>query len=184
MGWTLTSVCGPVSHVASFGKQGFQAHAIDLARWGARQVIEYDEILGYLVGRQPLSDFIEDFGDGGLLRLCPELDEGKHALTEYGIGLADDGRLLDRRMGRDQRLFHLDRRNIGATANDDVFLARDEPDVVAFAASHQVAGMIPAVLENLRRRRRIAPVEREDVGSTDQEFTDLAMRDVGALTVH
>jgi len=82
-------------------------------------------------------------------------------------------------MRRQQRRLHLDRRNVGAGADDDVFLARYEPKVVAIAAPYQIAGVVPAGLQALLGCGRIAPVAGENIGAANQELADLATRNVG-----
>src|SRR5258708_32056505 len=64
-------------------------------------------------------------------------------------------------MGGDQRLLHFGRRDVGAAANDDVFLAGHEPELISLPAPHQIAGMIPAGLQAFRCRFRFVPVAIE-----------------------
>src|SRR5712692_12053564 len=89
----------------------------------------------------------------------------------------------DRRMGRDQRLLHFDRGNVGAAADDDILFTRYEPDIVSFAAPHQIAGMTPAGLKRLLGCLGILPVAGEHVAATEQELSGLAMGDVHPVVV-
>ncbi len=86
-------------------------------------------------------------------------------------------------MGGYQRLLHFDRRDVGAAANDDVFLAGYEPELISLATPHQIAGMIPTGPEAFLCCSRVAPITVEDICPADQEFTGLAVGDVTAIFV-
>jgi hypothetical protein len=66
------------------------------------------------------------------------------------------------------------RRDIGPATDNDVFLARHESELIAFAASHEVTGVIPAVPEAISSCRRVVPVTDENILSPDQKFADLS----------
>src|ERR1700746_3736340 len=87
-------------------------------------------------------------------------------------------------MAGKKSFLHLGRRNIGPTTDDVVLLARHEPELIAFPASHEVTGVIPAVLEALSGRHRIVPVTDENVLSADPEFADLSMCNIGPSFTH
>jgi len=50
-----------------------------------------------------------------------------HVLSMYRVAHADNARLRYVRMLKES-FFHLERRNVGAIVNNDVFLAADEPE--------------------------------------------------------
>src|SRR4029077_19176225 len=106
------------------------------------------------IGSKPRRDFAENFGNDCVRRPVCELYETEHTLTQRVIRYAYHCGLLDRGMGGDQGLLHFGRRDVGAAANDDVFLARYEPEIVSLAAPHQIAGMIPAALHAFLCRLR------------------------------
>jgi hypothetical protein len=140
----------------------------------AGQLVEYAKTLGDLVACKPRCDVAEDFGNNCVVHPGREFDKAEYALTEHGIRYAHHCRFFDRGMTGDQRLFHFDRRDVGAVANDDVLLARYEPEFIALAAPHQIASMVPASLQACRCRLRIVPVPVEEVCAADQQFADFA----------
>src|SRR5580692_6881342 len=117
-------------NLVGFERHGLQPVAIDLAQGVAGHFVEYPEALGDFIGCKPRRDVAEDFGNDRVLCPVGEHDEAEHALTEHGIRYAYHGGFPDRRMRGDQRLLHFDRRDVGAAANDDVFLAGYEPELV------------------------------------------------------
>ena len=63
------------------------------------------------------------------------------------------------------------------------FLRETNQSSSSFAAPHQVTGVVPAALRLSYCRFRIIPVAVENIFATDQEFSDLAIRDVRAMVI-
>ena len=88
----------------------------------------------------PLGDVLADLGDElvGALEVALERDEGADRLAGVLVGLADDGRLGDLRVGDDRRL-DLGRREAVAGDVDHVVDAPDDPEVAVLVPARGVA---------------------------------------------
>src|SRR5450432_4019237 len=76
--------------------------------------------------------------------LALEHDEGGGHLAPLRVGGRDHGAFHDGRVSGNRAL-HFDGRDILAAADDDVFLAVDDLDVVFLVPNAHVAGVKPAV---------------------------------------
>ena len=105
-----------------------------------------------------------------------ELDDGGSDLAEALVRQADDRHVLDRLVVM-EKVLHLHRIDVLATADDDVLLAVDQVDEAFFILARHVAGEQPAVFEHSGGGFRIAVVALHDPGSLDGQLADLARGD-------
>jgi hypothetical protein len=66
-----------------------------------------------------------------------------HALAEHGIRHAEDGGITHCGVVLEHAL-DFKRADVRTAANDQVLLARDEPNIISLALPHQIAGRKPA----------------------------------------
>src|SRR5205823_1193222 len=116
------------------------------------------------------------------VRPLGEHDERLDGLAAHGIGDADHGGLLDRRV-TEQHLLYLAREDLEARDVDHVLHAVDDEEIAVGVAVADVAGMKPAVADRLRGGRGVAEIALHDVGPFDHDLAALAAGDLPALEV-
>src|SRR5260370_33128252 len=102
-------------------------------------------------------------------------DESFAGLAAIEHGHADDDALGDRRMLVD-RLLDIAREDLVAAGDDDVLDAVDEKEITVGIEIADIAGMQPAIDENLRRLLVLAPVAGHDLRTANADLAALAGR--------
>ena len=146
-----------------------QRSTVDFAgqpQWKCR---EEPDAFGNLVIGQSLTDKILQF-EGRHVRSFSERDVGADRLANQWIGNPDDANLQNGRM-LVERLLYLLRRNVAATANNDLFETGDEPSVAVGVLTDDVAGVKPPVANCGRSGFSIAPILFEVRRAPNHQFT-------------
>ena len=104
-----------------------------------------------------------------------QLDDSRRNFAETRVGKADDRDVFNIVMTA-HKVFNLNRINVFAAADDDVFLAVDEVNEAVFVFARHIAGVKPTVREGRGGRFRVAVIFRHDAGAADGQFADFALR--------
>src|SRR5437660_3492332 len=128
----------------------------DLSRAALGQGVQELDSLGHLEVCEPRATGVDDshFVDGHA-RL--EHNERRGHLAPGRIGYGDD-RALEHVGVAIHGRFDFDRRNVLAARNDDVLLSIDDEDVAVRIDRPDVAGVKPAVHDDVRRLFRLVPI--------------------------
>ena len=109
----------------------------------------------------------------------PSDNIGDRYLIPFGIRPANDAAF--NHIGVLQKhAFDLGRIDVFAAGNDQVLLAVVHPKITVGIAAADVAGAIPAVVQRLPGRCFIAPIFRENVGTTHDDLARCVRRQLDA----
>src|SRR5262245_26516504 len=121
----------------------FEGAALYLAGRSLRQVRQEQNSFRRLVVRQPLPGKLHQLLLANLLTFA-EGNKRDNLFSIDGMRLTNDSSLDDGRM-LVERVLHFLRRDVRATADDDLFLAAHEPEVPVGVATHEIARIKPSV---------------------------------------
>src|SRR5206468_10020558 len=149
--------------------------AQDLSRRGARHLVDKLDLPHPLViGYALLHEGHELLRRG--LRVRAQLHERFRDLPGFLIRLADHARIGDRGVLAEHRL-DLRRADPEPLVLDELLLAIDDENVTLVVSAPDVAGVEPAVADDVRRVLRLVPVAPHDLRSADADLADLTVRE-------
>jgi hypothetical protein len=160
----------------------FQCTPVDLSRWAFRQFRYEKYPLRDLVVGQVVSRIVAQY----VLANRSAISQRDKCHDEFAIrrvGDSDDACFEYLRV-LVENLLHFLRRNVGSSADDDLFLASLEPEVAVGIAGYQVAGMQSAVPEERIRGGGIVPVTGAICGASHHDLADFPFGKLSIVEVY
>src|SRR6516165_3815611 len=156
---------------------------VDLTEGITGNLIDDLQGLRKLIVCKPLSGKGENLVEIGAFCTMRQLHEPSHSLTEIGIRKTNHGDIADRRMGHQDTL-DFNRGDFRTAANNQLFLAGNEPEIALCILSHEVAGIKPAVHRCILYLAWPSPIADSNMRTAYNQFPYLASRHRAVIVVN